>query len=335
MRQPLVIMLLALGLGAAAAAEEAAPLEVRLGTVAPRGSIWAQALDTMAEDWDRISGGRVRVRVYPGGVLGDGPAMIELVRSGRLQGVALSQIGLAEVEPAVDSLAIPLLLSNDAELDAVRSGLAPELEARLLDRGFVLLHWGDGGWIRFFSTRPYRTLDELRERTLFTAPGSRSDEPLWRALGLRSRPIELSAVAAALANGDIDVAPLPPVLALLDRSYRQARHLLDLRFTPIVAGTILAADTWEAIPPELRPALLAAARSAGAELREKVRRLDRESLVEMEARGLERITPDPETRARWEQEAVAAWSELRGSWVDAELFDEAVHLRDQARGPRS
>ena len=46
-------------------------VEIKLGTTAPAGSPWDFALKELASRWNTISNGRVRVRLYLGGVAGD------------------------------------------------------------------------------------------------------------------------------------------------------------------------------------------------------------------------------------------------------------------------
>ena len=60
--------LLTAGLEAPAVGQE---LVVKMATLAPDGSRWHLILKETAEKWRALSGGRVVVRLYPGGVAGD------------------------------------------------------------------------------------------------------------------------------------------------------------------------------------------------------------------------------------------------------------------------
>jgi len=46
---------------------------------------------------------------------------------------------------------MPLMFRSLEEEAYVRAKLAPELERRLAEKGFVVLFWADAGWVRFFS----------------------------------------------------------------------------------------------------------------------------------------------------------------------------------------
>ena len=99
-----------------------------MGTLAPKGSRWHEILLEMGEQWKKASGGKVELKVYPGGEQGDEPAMVEKLRIKKLQSVALSGAGLSGIEPGVSALQIPMMLNSYEELDYVRDHIADRLE---------------------------------------------------------------------------------------------------------------------------------------------------------------------------------------------------------------
>jgi len=93
---------------------------INMGTLAPEGSPWHDALLQVKQDWNRISRGRVVLRIFPSGVQGDENVMIRKMRIGQLQAVAVSGNGLSRIEPAISCLQIPLMFDSYDELDYVR-----------------------------------------------------------------------------------------------------------------------------------------------------------------------------------------------------------------------
>jgi TRAP-type C4-dicarboxylate transport system substrate-binding protein len=318
-------------LGVAGPSLDAQAVRIRLGTVAPRGSVWSEELEVIREKWREISNGRVDLRIYPSGVLGDEIEMLRKVRAGTLQGVALSQIGLSRVDPGAGCLSIPFLFRTDAELDYVREQLSTRLTQQLEAQGFVLVNWGEAGWVHLFSKRRLRTPDDLRAMKLFTSAGDPESERMWKDLGFNVVPISLTDMSVALQTGMIDAFDLPPLFALLDRTYAQASYMLDLPIAPVVGGTLIERATWEQIPAELRPRLIEVAMEAGDRLRGEVRRLDREAVAEMRQRGLELVELDAASRELWIREAENAYPRLRGTYAPAALFDEAKRLVEEHR----
>ncbi len=129
----------------------------------------------------------------------------------------------------------------------------------------------------------------------------------------------------------IDAVNLPPLFALLNESYRLAPNMVNLRWIPLVAGTVISLKSWERIPADLRSRLLEAARRAGALLREDIRRMDQDAVVEMEKRGLHVTTLQEGELVQWLQEAERAYPRLRGRYAPADLFDEVLRLRNEFR----
>lgn len=306
-------------------------IRIRVGTVAPRGSVWAEELEVMRQKWRQISDGRVDLRVYPSGVLGDEIEMLRKVRAGTLQGVALSQIGLSRIDPSAASLSIPFLFRSNDELDYVRERLSDRIAEKLEAQGFVLVNWAEAGWVHFFSKEKMQTPDELRQMKLFTSAGDPESERMWKDLGFNVIPISLTDMSVALQTGMIDAFDVPPLFALLDRSYAQAKFMLDLPVAPIVGGTLIERATWEKIPAAIRPQLLAAAAESGTRLRREVRRLGSEAIDEMRQRGLEIVELDLQGQELWLQEAEVAYPQLRGTYAPAPFFDEAKRLVEEYR----
>ena len=98
-----------MGLLARAAAQQTL---IKMATLAPDGSPWHQVLQQMGERWRNISSGKVKLTIYPGGVLGDEPDIVYKMRIGQIQAVALSGAGMADIEPGVACLQIPMMFES-------------------------------------------------------------------------------------------------------------------------------------------------------------------------------------------------------------------------------
>lgn len=305
-------------------------VKIRLGTLAPEGSPWHDALTEMKEEWRRISGGTVEVKIYSG-VLGDETEMIRKMRIKQLQAVAVSGAALPRIDPGVSCLQIPLLFDSYEELDYVRDRMAPRLEARIEEEGFVVVNWSDAGWVHFFSKRPAVTPDDLRGMKLLTSAGDPQTEKLYKDFGLQVVPLPYTEVLMALETGLIQAVQGPPLYAMLDQWFGLATNMTDLRWAPLVGATIVRKDTWEKIPPAWREEMVESARSAGRKLRNKIRTLGEEAVPEMEKRGLTVVRLDEAALRAWHTESEGAYPKLRGAYAPADLFDEAVRLRDEFR----
>ncbi len=304
---------------------------VKLGTLAPEGSPWHDILLQMKEDWSRLSDGKVTLRIYPSGVLGGETDLIRKMRIGQIQAVAISGPALQRLEPGVACLQIPLMVESYEEFDFIRDRIAPRLESLLVARGFRVLSWGDAGWVHFFTKKPAKTLDDIRKMKLLTAAGDPVVEKLYRDFGFRVVPLPYTEVLTALQTGLIEAVQGPPLYALLEQWFGLAGNMIDIKWTPLVAATVIREQNWQRIPPEWREGMLAAAQAAGARMRREIRKLGDDAVPEMRKRGLNVVTIDDATFAAWRQEADKAYPKLRGGYAPADLFDEVQRLRDEFR----
>jgi TRAP-type C4-dicarboxylate transport system substrate-binding protein len=320
-------------LGSAAPhAQTKEPILIRVGTIVPRNSAWYDTLEYFRQEWRRILGSDFEIKLYPGGVLGDEQAMLQKVRTGQIDVVGLSSIGLSRIDRSVSCLQIPLMFDSWEELDYVRDRLAPELEKRIEGRDYKVLHWVDGGWVYAFSKQPASTPDDLRKLKLFTSSGDAETEKLYKGLGFNVIPMPITDALTSLQTGAIEAIPTVPLFAQLQGLYKRAPHMTDVRWAPLVGGTVISLRIWDRIPADKRPALIDAARKAGDRLRDAIRRLDPVSIQEMQKRGLKVIALDAAARASWQREAEQAWPRFRGEYCPADLFDSVRGLRQEFRG---
>ena len=125
---------------------------LRIGSLVPKNSQYHQQLLELGEVWRTAQGPGSRFTVFTDGTQGGEAEMVRRMRIGQLQGALMSVVGLREIDSSVAALQnLPLLFRSWDEVDAVREKLRPAMEKRFLEKGFVVVAWGDAGWVRFFS----------------------------------------------------------------------------------------------------------------------------------------------------------------------------------------
>ena len=303
-----------------------APIKVRLGTLAPKGSSYYKELAAMGEKWRLASNGAVSLTIYPDGTMGGETDMVQRMRLGQLQAGLLTASGLTDIEPGVSGLQLmPMVFHTLDEVDFIVQKLQPMLENRLEAKGFVALFWSDTGWVRFFSKDPVVWPDDLRKTKLFVTAGSTAQIDLYRSVRLNPVPLETVDILPNLQTGLINAIPLPPSYVLASQVDRAAPNMLDLAWAPLVGALVVTRKTWEAIPPETRDAMRQAALEAGVRIKAEARRESVESVEAMRKRGLIVNPLTPEAEAQWRREIEAAYPKIRGTIVPADIFDEVTN----------
>jgi len=327
--------LIALPLVVAPALIVAAPGEIKLATLVPANTSWHKALLDMGNTWNKDTGGRVTLTVYPGGTQGDESTTIKKMRPGidQLQASFLTAAGLADLDEAFNVFAMPFFFESDQEEIAVEKKLTPLLEQKLQAKGYHLLAWGTGGWVQVFSKKPLRTLADVKNAKLFTTKGADKWLQWYVANGFHPVALLPSDIPAQLklSTGLIDTAPNPPYLAMNLQIFRDAKYMLDLHIAPLTAAMIISNTAWNRISAEDRPKVTAAAQALEARVRAEAPVQDAESVKQMAARGLQVITLDPKAAAEFRAAATQLLATMRGSMVPADVFDMAVQERDALR----
>ncbi|MEB2344960.1 MAG: TRAP transporter substrate-binding protein DctP [Deltaproteobacteria bacterium] len=320
---------LALLAPALAAPAQGRPVTIKLASFVPEGSIWDKNLRQMGDEWRQATGGRVALTVFASGQQGEEATVVSKMRLDVLQGAALTVIGLGQIDPGFNVFAVPFFYDSYDELQAVRQALTPELEKRLEAKGFVLLGWGDAGWLQVFSKSRITTLAELKALPIYTATGDDRMVQWYKANGFQPRPLAFSDIPTALTTGLIEAVPITPIAALLLQWYRTAPHMLEIGISPLVGATIVTRKAWKAMSEADQKAVRTAAQAMQERLRTEVPEQDRDAIAEMQKRGLEVSAPsDPEA---WREAGERFSALMAGSYVPAEVFERARAARDAFR----
>jgi TRAP-type C4-dicarboxylate transport system substrate-binding protein len=313
------------------ASASAQTLIIRMGTLAPKGSRWHEILLDMGEQWKKVTGGKVELKVYPGGEQGDEPAMVQKLRIKKLQSVALSGAGLSGIQPDVSALQIPMMLDSYQELDYVRDHISDRLEKGFIQRGFVVLNWADAGWVYFFTKTPAKKPDDIRKLRLCVLQGDNGTYELYKAHGFHPVALAATDIMTGLQTGLIDAFQSPPLLALGSQWFGAAKNMLDIRFAQLVGATLIDKQVWDRIPADTQKQMMQISRTAGVSLRQEIRKLEAGSIPMMEQFGLQVVHADPETVADWRKLSESIYPSLRGGEIPADLFDQVIRLRDEYR----
>jgi TRAP-type C4-dicarboxylate transport system substrate-binding protein len=313
------------------AATASAQVLVKMATLVPDGSSWHLILKETADKWKTLSGGRVTVRLFAGGVAGDDPDVGRKIRLGTLQAGVLTSVGVAEIDDSVYALGVPLMYESYEEVYDVLEKMRPTLEARLEAKGFVVLNWADGGWVHFFTQQPVAIPDDLKKLKLFSWAGDAAAVDIWKSAGFNPVPLPATEIATALQTGLVTALPSPPQVAVISQYYNSAKNMTDLRWQLLLGATVITKASWEKIPAEIRPALLEASRVDGARLQAEVRKSGDRDVEAMKKRGLNVVPVDAKARALWLQTAESLYPRIRGKIVPAEAFDMALRFRDEYR----
>jgi TRAP-type C4-dicarboxylate transport system substrate-binding protein len=322
------LMFIAAAALAVSATPRAQSLAIKLATIVPDGSVWDKSLKEMGNDWKQATEGRVSLTIFSGGSQGDESTVLRKIRLGALQSAALTVVGLGSIDWSFNVFSIPFFFESYDELNAVVDRLTPVLQQRLQSKGFVLVHWGHGGWLQVFSKQPVQTVADLKALKLYTSAGDDRMTQWYKAHGYQPRAMAMTDVLTGLTTGMLDALPTPPLAALAFQWYKQTPYMLDIGLTPLVGATVVSKKVWDGISQTDRTKIAEIAARTEKQLRADVPKQDSFAVALMSSQGL-KVTkasgPD------WQREAEVLAKTMRGQMVPPDIFDLATRERDAFR----
>jgi TRAP-type C4-dicarboxylate transport system substrate-binding protein len=283
----------------------------------------------MGQKWKEASGGKVELHIYAGGTQGNEGEMIRKIDIGQLHAASVTAVGLHEITPEPQVEDVPMMIDSYEEYDYVHAKVKDELEAALAKKNFVVINWGEVGFVHFFSTEAYRSPGDFAKGKLFTWNGDPAAEAAWKAVGFHPVVLSSTDVIPSLSSHMINIITEPPLYAYTAHLFERANHMLDLKWGFLSGATVVRKDVWDKVPAELRPKLLAIAAEIGKKTTDDVRKQNEESLAQMKKKGL--IVEQPTSVEEWQAAAAKADSVVRGKMVPAALYDEVKKYRDEFR----
>ncbi|TCT00008.1 extracellular solute-binding protein (family 7) [Tepidimonas ignava] len=112
-----------------------------------KGHPIVQGMDKFAELVEQKSGGRLKVQVFAGGVLGSDQANVSALQGGTLEMASMNSGILASIVKEFAIYDFPFMFGNPREADAVLDGpFGKQLHAKLEDKGLVGLAYYELGF---------------------------------------------------------------------------------------------------------------------------------------------------------------------------------------------
>lgn len=309
----------------------AAQVTVKMATLVPENSSWFLVLKQVADDWQKLSGGKVRVLLYPGGRQGDEPDVVRKMNLGTLNAAVLTSAGIGEIDRSIYALSIPLAFNDYDEVYAVLEKMRPKLEASLEAKGFITVNWADGGWNHIFSKAPVALPDDLKKQKLFSWASDQKTTEAWKKMGFDPRPAPSTELMTGLQTGLFEAFLAPPQVALITRYYEHTKYMTDMRWQILMGGTVIRKETWEKIPADIRPKLMEAAKAAGAKLQAAIKDEYQRDIDAMKKTGLNVVPVDAKAREQWKRAVELSFPLVKGGVVPADAFDDALRYLAEYR----
>lgn len=211
----------------------------KIATIAPEGSQWMQQMRAGALTINERTAGRVELKFYGGGVMGNEKSVLRKIRVGQLQGGALTGGGLSKISPDMLLYGLPLLTHSISEMNYVRQQMDPVLVEHLEEVGFVSFGFAAGGFANLMSQSPIAGVEDLKGKKVWVPEGDRASYAVMEALGLAPVTLPLSDVLTGLQTGLVEVVGTSPLGALAFQWYTRVNYITPMPLAYIYGSLVI------------------------------------------------------------------------------------------------
>ncbi len=308
---------------------------LKIATLAPAGTSWMQIMTAGADSIEQLTEGRVKLKFYPGGVMGNHQSVHRKIRIGQLQGGAFTPGGLSSVNSSIQVLGLPMLFRNLQEVDYVRERVDPLLRQKMEDSGFVILGITEGGFARILSKEPMQDLESLRKARVWVPEGDELGQTVFRALGITPISLPIGDVFTGLQTGLIDTIPVNPTSAIAFQWHSSTRYMTDVPIIYLIG--ILAVDkkAFDELSAGDRKIVIDEMGKAFASMDVSNRADDVNAMAALKSQGISFVQADPGETERWQKIADGAIDQMvADGLIEADIVNQVRGYLQALRNPR-
>jgi tripartite ATP-independent transporter DctP family solute receptor len=247
-----------------ASAQDIKERTLKVGLQNPKGHPAVMGAEKFAEIVQAKSGGKIKVNLFPGGVLGGDAPTVSALQGGTVEMTVLNSGILASQVKEFAVYDFPFLFANAKEADAIVDGpFGKGLHAKLADKGIVgLAYWELGFRDLTNGRRPINKVEDIAGLKLRVIPNPINVD--WvKALDANPTPLAFPELYAALEQKAVD-GQENPVSVILANKFAEVQKYLTLthhQYNP--QSVIISKKVWDTMSAAEKKIIQDAADEAG------------------------------------------------------------------------
>ncbi|MCR4766144.1 MAG: TRAP transporter substrate-binding protein [Bacteroidaceae bacterium] len=291
-----------------------------LGTSSPENTVTQLFAEKFADEVARLSGGAMKIQVYPNSVIGGDRELLESCKDGDIPFVVQNTAPQVTFMPDVAVFDMPALFDS---IETVRQAVDnPAFFNRISEvyqrGGYEILGYADQGF------RVMTTNTRVNQLTDFKGQKIRTMENpyhlmFWKALGASPTPMTFSEVYIGLQQGTIDAQENPYEVIVSNKLYEQQDYVLETNHLPHLISLIVSSKFMEKMSEEQRQLIRQAAATAKTYARSQSDERIASRIKIIEQNGVQILRLDEKTKAEMRKLSQPLYDRIRKN-VDHELI---------------
>ncbi len=323
-----VLALAAIGVTLGFGGYAQATTTIKIGTLAPQDSPWGKEFKKWANIVSTDTNGAVQLDFQWNGQAGDEVLMVQKMRSGQLDGAAITAVGLSQTGVTdVLLFQMPGLFANWGKLDNARNALKDEFNKAFESKGFTVGGWGDVGAAKTMTVgfEVHHPAD-LQGKACFFNSGDAVQPAIFSAIGgITPKQLTVNEILPSLGSGSINVVVAPPLAAEQLQWASRVTHISSQTVSFGIGAMIFSTARLQSVPQNLRDIVTARGNEMSARLTASIRNIDAQAYGRMKASKTSYDLSDGEKK-EWNDLFSRVRQQLRGTTFTPALFDRVVQL---------
>ena len=261
---------------------------LKFATQNPKGHPIVTGMEKFAEIVASKSGGKIKVNLFPGGVLGSDQANVSALQGGTLEMVSMNSGILAAQAKEFGIFDFPFMFASPKEADAVVDGpFGKMMHDKLESKGLVgLAYWELGFRSITNSRRPINKVEDISGLKLRVIPNAINVD--WvKALGANPTPLPFPEVYAALDQKAIDGQENPFSVINANKFYEVQKHLAITNHQYNPQSVLISKKVWDSLNAADKKIISDAATEAAKFQRQAARDQAGQALENLKKNGMQ------------------------------------------------
>ncbi|MBD9653190.1 TRAP transporter substrate-binding protein [Pseudomonas sp. PDM12] len=304
---------------------------IKFAATSPKGTPPAIGMELFAKKVSERSGGKIKVRTFPNGVLGGDVQVLSSLQGGVIEMMTWNAGLMLNHVTDFGILDFPFLYTDTAKVDAMLDGeVGKMLTDQLPQQNLVgLAFWELGVRNLTNNKRPVERLEDIAGLKI-RAQQSPLFLEVWSALGANPTPLPFTEVHTALETGTVDGQENPAALILASK-FNEVQKYLSLthhNYNPQIV--LIGKGFWDTLNDDEKKLITEVAMEVRLEQRQISREADSKAIAELEASGMQ-VNELPDEEVARIQEKIRPVVDKYAAKINPDLVKKVYEAMDVAQ----
>ncbi|WP_394995004.1 DctP family TRAP transporter solute-binding subunit [uncultured Helicobacter sp.] len=226
---------------------------IKFAHVVSSGSPKGKAADLFAKRAEELSGGRLKVEVFPSAQLVDDDKVFQELKRNNVQMAAPSFSKFTPIVKEFNLWDVPFIFRDNEHLHNVMDGeVGAILKEKIAQKGFIALDYWDSGFKQFSTNKNPIVLPSDAKGQKIRIMSSKVLEEQMKAIGANPQNINFGEVYSALQTGVVDGAE-NPLSNLYNSRFYEVQKSVTMTNHGYLGYLVVASEKfWNELPEDLK-----------------------------------------------------------------------------------